>query len=75
MNKSFQGRNSNFVTMKVANKLQMPKIINMKHISPRARGVLFTLSRPKGLRVGPIVEKCAEFRNPFLKKISTELFS
>ena len=45
------------------------------HISPRARGVLFTLSRPKGLRVGPIVEKCAEFRNPFLKKISTELFS
>ena len=43
--------------------------------SPRARGVLFTLSRPKGLRVGPIVEKCAEFRNPFLKKISTELFS
>ena len=36
--------------------------------SPRARGVLFTLSRPKGLRVGPIVEKCAEFRNPFLKK-------
>ena len=33
--------------------------------SPRARGVLFTLSRPKGLRVGPIVEKCAEFRNPF----------
>ena len=43
--------------------------------SPRARGILFTLSRPKGLRVGPIVEKCAEFRNPFLKKISTELFS
>ena len=43
--------------------------------SPRARGVLFTLSRPKGLRVGPIVEKCAEFRNPFLKKISTKLFS
>ena len=41
----------------------------------QARGVLFTLSRPKGLRVGPIVEKCAEFRNPFLKKISTELFS
>ena len=43
--------------------------------SPRARGVLSTLSRPKGLRVGPIVEKCAEFRNPFLKKIPTELFS
>ena len=43
--------------------------------SPRARGVLFTLSRPKGLRVGPRVEKCAEFRNPFLKKIPTELFS
>ena len=40
-----------------------------------ARGVLFTLSRPKGLRVGPIVEKYAEFRNPFLKKIPTELFS
>ena len=38
-------------------------------------GVLFSLSRPKGLRVGPIVEKCAEFRNPFHKKISTELFS
>ena len=43
--------------------------------SPRARVFLFTLSRPKGLRVDPIVEKCAEFRNPFLKKIPMELFS
>ena len=49
--------------------------VRYAHSSPRARGVLFTLSRPKGLRVGPIVEKCAEFRNPFLKKIPTELFS
>ena len=47
----------------------------LEQISHRARGVLFTLSRPKGLRVGPIVEKCAEFRNPFLKTIPTELVS
>ena len=49
-----------------------PDVVQTGHgYSPRARGVLFTLLRPKG----PIVENYAEFRNPFLKKISTELFS
>ena len=35
---------------------------------------LFTFSRPKGLKVVSIVEISAEFKNPFLKKIPTELF-
>ena len=37
--------------------------------SPRARGVLFTFLRPKGLKVVSRVKKSAEFENPFLKKI------
>ena len=45
-------------------------IIVLIYIVPELGGVLFTLSRPKGLRVGPIVEKCAEFRNPFFLKKS-----
>ena len=42
--------------------------------SPRAHMDLFTFSRPKGLKVVSIVEIYAEFKNPFLKKIPTELF-
>lgn len=43
--------------------------------SPRAHMSLSTFSRPKGLRVVPIVEFSADFKNAFLKKIPTELFS
>ena len=43
--------------------------------SPRARGVLFTFSRPKGLKVVSSVEISADFENPFLKKICVERFS
>ena len=43
-----------------------------KHVfclySPRAQGVLFTFSRPKGLKVVSSVEISADFENPFLKK-------
>ena len=45
------------------------------HIVPELGGFHLPFRGQKVLRVGPIVEKCAEFRNPFLKKISTELFS
>ena len=45
------------------------------HISPRAQGVLFTFSRPKGLKVVSSVEISADFENPFLKKICVERFS
>ena len=34
--------------------------------SPRAQGVLFTFSRPKGLKVVSSVEISADFENPFL---------
>ena len=44
-------------------------------ISPRAQGVLFTFSRPKGLKVVTSVEISADFENPFLKKICVERFS
>ena len=44
-------------------------------ISPRAQGVLFTFSRPKGLKVVSSVEISADFENPFLKKICVERFS
>ena len=43
--------------------------------SPRAQGVLFTFSRPKGLKVVSSVEISADFENPFLKKICVERFS
>ncbi len=48
---------------------------NTGPISPRAHQGLFTLLRPKGLKVVPIVELSAEFKNPFLKKIRAEVFS
>ena len=44
-------------------------------LSPRAQGVLFTFSRPKGLKVVSSVEISADFENPFLKKICVERFS
>ena len=43
--------------------------------SPRAQGVLFTFSRPKGLKVVSSVEISADFENPFLKNICVERFS
>ena len=44
-------------------------------LSPRAQGVLFTFSRPKGLKVVSSVEISADFENPFLKTICVERFS
>ena len=44
-------------------------------LSPRAQGVLFTFSRPKGLKVVSYVEIYADFENPFLKKICVERVS
>ena len=43
--------------------------------SPRARGVLFTFLRPKGLIVPSRAEFYAEFRNAILIKIRLEGFS
>ena len=49
--------------------------VDRLYISPRAQGVLFTFSRPKGLKVVSSVEISADFENPFLKKICVERFS
>lgn len=43
--------------------------------SPRAEGVLFTFSRPKGLIIASKAEFYAEFENPFLIKIRLGRFS
>ena len=45
------------------------------HIVPELEGFYLPFRGQKFEGVGPMVEKCAEFRNPFLKKILTELFS